>query len=352
MLQLVEVFRLDSIKESIQVHSMKRVDRRNLAEYLDYTVFSGDLKSLEASIAVEALWLVRYVMLKQQGHDVRGSLEQLGADFAKEIDVSTFEVRAGYFVDLLSQKRISLREFVPVALLQREEKKRFLIPNMNYNLCVCVRKRSKEGLLSDYPHYYSFTSEVKNFSPLFAIRDGENSDFVISRKEGNYDIYGKHYVGRIACNFWGTQFEVFDDGVDETQVDTNEVPTDFLPKRSLQMAIQYQSNILGEVPRVFTAHLTDGESGREVRLQNVPPVYSNERGCYVLNFYGRAQKASARNFQMVECGSEEGLAEDEIVFMHGKNSKDEFNVDYRSPLSQLQAFSISLAAIGKKRVVG
>ena len=75
MLQLVEVFRLDSIKESIQAHSMRRVDRRNLAEYLDYTVFSGDLKSLEASIAVEALWLVRYVMLKQQGHDVRGSLE-------------------------------------------------------------------------------------------------------------------------------------------------------------------------------------------------------------------------------------------------------------------------------------
>ena len=56
---------------------------------------------------------------------------------------------------------------------------------------------------------------------------------------------------------------------------------------------------------------------------------------------------------MVEAGDpEEGLAEDEIVFMHGKNSKDEFNVDYRAPLSQLQAFSISLAAIGKKRVVG
>ena len=40
------------------------------------------------------------------------------------------------------------------------------------------------------------------------------------------------------------------------------------------------------------------------------------------------------------------------LLTHGKISKNEFNLDYRAPFNSLVAFTISLSAIGKKRVVG
>jgi hypothetical protein len=50
--------------------------------------------------------------------------------------------------------------------------------------------------------------------------------------------------------------------------------------------------------------------------------------------------------------AEEGDDDEDIILMHGKEKKDVYNVDYRSPLNPIQAFSISLAAIGHKRAVG
>ena len=68
--------------------------------------------------------------------------------------------------------------------------------------------------------------------------------------------------------------------------------------------------------------------------------------CYTLNFYGRVKKASAKNFQIIIPGDT-----DNILLQHGKVSKNEFNLDFREPFSPLFAFAVSLAAIGKKRVV-
>lgn len=42
---------------------------------------------------------------------------------------------------------------------------------------------------------------------------------------------------------------------------------------------------------------------------------------------------------------------DTIYFMFGKASRDAFHLDYRSPLSMLQAFSIGLTSLARKRVV-
>jgi hypothetical protein len=78
----------------------------------------------------------------------------------------------------------------------------------------------------------------------------------------------------------------------------------------------------------------------------VKPEWNSQLECYCLNFYGRVKKASARNFQLVYEDDN-----DNILLQHGKASRDEFNIDFREPLSLVQAFAISLVSIGKKRVV-
>mmetsp|Transcript_13210 Transcript_13210/g.20598 ORF Transcript_13210/g.20598 Transcript_13210/m.20598 type:complete len:105 (+) Transcript_13210:1627-1941(+) len=94
------------------------------------------------------------------------------------------------------------------------------------------------------------------------------------------------------------------------------------------------------------------------KFENMQPRYNEARGCYTLNFYGRVQKASARNFQLVQSPLEEEEEEpdedmeDMPLLTHGKISKNEFNLDYRAPFQILCSFAVSLTAIGKKRVVG
>ncbi len=88
-------------------------------------------------------------------------------------------------------------------------------------------------------------------------------------------------------------------------------------------------------------------------FENLQPKFNAARGCYTLNFFGRVQKASARNFQLVR-SSEDGseTQEDEFCLSHGKCRANDFNLDFRAPFSSMNSFAISLSAIGKKRVVG
>lgn len=86
-----------------------------------------------------------------------------------------------------------------------------------------------------------------------------------------------------------------------------------------------------------------------MKFSNLAPKFNEQRGCYTLNFYGRVNKASARNFQLIDT---DGDDDEEIFLSHGKCSTNEFNLDFRAPFNQLIAFGISLSAIGKKRVVG
>ena len=133
----------------------------------------------------------------------------------------------------------------------------------------------------------------------------------------------------------------------------------FLPKRIKVATIEYDSNFFAEKPRSFRVSFHDFMMNSESvthRFENMQPKYNEARGCYTLNFYGRVNKASARNFQLIPSNDEdlEGeMGDNEMPLLtHGKISKNEFNLDYRSPFQILCAFAVSLTAIGKKRVVG
>eukprot|EP00049_Salpingoeca_infusionum_P010192 m.172247 g.172247 ORF g.172247 m.172247 type:complete len:388 (+) comp14574_c0_seq1:550-1713(+) len=83
-----------------------------------------------------------------------------------------------------------------------------------------------------------------------------------------------------------------------------------------------------------------------VELRNKKPQWIKETGAYVLNFHGRVTEPSVKNFQLVSETDPEY-----IVLQFGRVDKHEFTMDFRYPMSAVQAFGICLSSFDNKIAV-
>jgi hypothetical protein len=182
---------------------------------------------------------------------------------------------------------------------------------------------------------------------MCAERWSDSSDFIICKSEGC--VYSEQYLGVISNNFWGNGFDLYDHGVEDKVA--KRLPAGFIKRRDHKLKVHYDSNILGEGPRSLQVWLTDEATQSKVELRNVQPKWNERTECYTLNFYGRVSRASAKNFQLVMPDDP-----DTIYLMFGKVNprqigRDSFHLDYRCPLSMIQAFAVALCSLARKRVV-
>jgi tubby-related protein 1 len=70
--------------------------------------------------------------------------------------------------------------------------------------------------------------------------------------------------------------------------------------------------------------------GNLVTYVNRPPKWNSVLEAYVLNFYGRVEKPSVKNFQLIEEGKE-----DSIILQFGRIGTEVFNLDFQFPISPL-----------------
>jgi len=78
-------------------------------------------------------------------------------------------------------------------------------------------------------------------------------------------------------------------------------------------------------------------------LTNKPPKWNEQLGAFVLNFNKRVTQASVKNFQLIS-----KTDPDTVVLQFGRVGKDVFNMDFRYPLSPVQAFAIVLSSFDYK----
>ncbi|CAD7943546.1 unnamed protein product [Amoebophrya sp. A25] len=81
-------------------------------------------------------------------------------------------------------------------------------------------------------------------------------------------------------------------------------------------------------------------------FENVAPRWNSKQKSYVLPFFGRVKTSSAKNFQLVDPAEP-----DEVLLLFGKIKTELFALDYRHPLSMLDAFGIAISSLAKKRAV-
>ncbi|KAJ1405844.1 tubby C-terminal-like domain-containing protein, partial [Ochromonadaceae sp. CCMP2298] len=155
------------------------------------------------------------------------------------------------------------------------------------------------------------------------------------------------YLGKLRSNDSGTEFRMFDSGInpkyhkgDEGLKDNAEEGTSgnisVTPVRCEMGFVRYSADALG------SRQLVVALPGRNAfcYLINKPPRWNEQLKAHVLNFGGRITVASVYNFQLVE--KEEKST---VVLQFGATvGKDKFAMDLRWPISPFQAFALSLSS--------
>eukprot|EP00397_Hematodinium_sp_SG-2012_P034946 GEMP01037534.1.p1 GENE.GEMP01037534.1~~GEMP01037534.1.p1 ORF type:complete len:414 (-),score=103.88 GEMP01037534.1:575-1816(-) len=144
------------------------------------------------------------------------------------------------------------------------------------------------------------------------------------------------YKGVVESNFWGTEFTLYDAGGDEKVQQTMACH----PRNFLQLC-QFEANVSGDYPRKVRVTMPG-----QPTFQNNPPKWDAKINSYSLPFFGRVKIASAKNFQLVQPPDMS-----DILLMFGKVRPGVFALDFRHPFGMMEAFTVALSAMSKKRAV-
>ena len=194
--------------------------------------------------------------------------------------------------------------------------------------------------------------------------NAKSSNYYISL---NNSLFTKddNYIGKLRSNFFGTEFTLFDSGVNPSKENTKNDKI-----RNCLALIKYEANILGfGGPRKMRAvlsgismkdevnmikdvsgeniliELSKNHDSRLIYFKNKQPVWNEKLNSYGLDFNGRVKQGSVKNFQL--CDEKE---ENFVYIQFGRLDESSFSMDFKYPLTPIQAFGISLSSIDKKIV--
>lgn len=269
----------------------------------------------------------------------------------------------------------SLQQELDISRLHVSELSRFLhdpAPK-HAGMIECRILRDRGGINKMFPRY-RLESDCGVF--LMAAQKqkyNKTSNYTISRSAMDISKTSEHFLGKLRSNFLGLEFVAYGPGLNPRKIDASmaKVHAVQLARQEL-VAIQYSSSLWGSKPRgprkmstviprvkpsgdrhvcrtlqpeiegllalqkASVAELIDG-------FQNKPPKWNEQIGAFVLNFNKRVTQASVKNFQLTSAADP-----DTVYLQFGRVGKEEFNMDFRYPLSPFQAFAICLSSFDYK----
>ncbi|XP_019513699.1 PREDICTED: tubby-related protein 2, partial [Hipposideros armiger] len=331
-----------------------------------------ELRSLERNPGTDCDW-GHVDLASNKGEDLEENKEESESTVRNsrgEADVEVSEALKGKGEnDVGSSFHLSLHVSGP--LLGEDLEAYVLQPAMRDGMVQCLISRDKQGVDKGmFPFYYLYLEAAegqKHF--LLAARKrkrSKTSNYLISLDPTDLSRNGDNIVGKVRSNVLGTKFTIFDSGTNPKR--KNSIPGSAWIRKELG-AVCYETNVLGfRGPRKMTVIIPgiDAQNGRIsiqpqneqgsllsrlqngaiqglILLRNKAPMWSDERGVYVLNFKGRVTQASVKNFQIVH---PDDL--NDVVLQFGRVAPDMFTMDFCFPLCPLQAFAICLSSFDGK----
>jgi len=229
----------------------------------------------------------------------------------------------------------------------------------------CTIKRDKSGMGRFYPKYHCYLSHGPQYLMSGKKRaHNATSNYLISYNKNEIKKNSPFCLGKLRSNFLGTEFNIFDQGQNPGKT------RDIEKLRSHLGVVLYESNLLSakgpRKMRVLVPEIKENTnefyqfkplSEREGLLnnfkagnkkgikefQNKNPKWNDQLQAFVLNFNGRVEKPSVKNFQLIDERNDE-----KIFLQFGRVTNDTFNMDFEWPLSPFQAFAICLSSFDYK----
>jgi len=270
----------------------------------------------------------------------------------------------------LQQMQVSRPAYMP-AVIDTSDLRAFLMrPGPVGAMVQCYIQRKKSGMARLFPTYEIYLKEGDKF--LLAARKrkkNKSSNYLISLDKDDLNRQSGNFFGKLRSNFIGTEFTLYDKGVNPEKVDASH--KDLVQVRQELACVLYKQNVLGSrgprkmkvmVPNVnargertvlrpqtseetmlerYKAAMNDADVQI---LKNKPPKWNEQVGAYVLNFNGRVTRASVKNFQLYNPAKDP----EAVIMQFGRVGKDAFTMDYQAPLCALQAFGIALSSFDYK----
>ncbi|CAD8127882.1 unnamed protein product [Paramecium sonneborni] len=240
----------------------------------------------------------------------------------------------------------------------------FITPLIQNRTLQCYIKIDKSGLARFYPIYHVYTTEEDIY--LFSAKKvamKTKSNYIISMDKKEFSINDSNFLGKVKSNFLGTEFILWDKGKNfkKCQENSNQIRKQLGivyyenrimqskgPRKMLVLLPKVEQNI----SKIFQPR--QNNEGIQYDYQNTqreyieefinkPPSWDPQMKEHVLDFYGRVEKPSVKNFQLVKPNNHQfihlqfGSAEDLV-----------FNLDFCYPLSPLQAFQICITSLDFK----
>jgi hypothetical protein len=169
------------------------------------------------------------------------------------------------------------------------------------------------------------------------------------------------YVGCLESSFTGLTFLTFDHGTL-----AGDPASELFPElvQGEHCALLYDQNVLGRIPNAMTVVVPDlaaQEPGpglveryerglrRGIRvLRTRKPNWNEASGSWTMDFHGRVLRSSKKNFKIMDSADE---LRGDWLMLFGKVTKSRFSLDFRAPLSVMQAMSIALSSFADKLMV-
>lgn len=261
-------------------------------------------------------------------------------------------------------------KLVPQPVLIREllqDMRKFLTSPLPRNVTVlCSIRRDSRGIKKRfYPKYLLHLSEGYTFLLAGKKRaNSKTSNYLISMNQDELSTRNPAYLGKLRSNFLGTQFIIYDTGLDPAKKSAH--PDTIREELGV---VLYQSNLMVDKgPRKMRVLLpfvnlqnerlecrptrkeesmaerySQGDSAEMLTFFNKPPKWNDHIQAYVLNFNGRVDRASVKNFQLID-----DQDESKVYLQFGRVGDKDFNLDFQWPFSPLQAFAIALSSFDYK----
>jgi tubby-related protein 1 len=238
----------------------------------------------------------------------------------------------------------------------------------------CQITRHKSFMFNSFPTYECYLKDGMRF--VMAARKRKKTKgayYIISTSNSDISRHDDNFVGKVRSNVLGTNFSFFDSGIGADDLEKGDVSGSGDIRKEIGF-LTYESNVLGAkgprkmtcslpklgpdgTPAIFTGgstgndsmeatmseHAPNGRIDETIQLHNRAPKWSERVAAYTLDFKGRVTMASVKNFQLVADDDD-----DNVLLQFGKVGVDDFTMDFRAPLSPIQAFAICLSSLDNK----